>query len=52
MWDVEAGQELFALTSAGGYVDRSGVIAFSGDSARLVECASLYHASAAPWHAA
>jgi WD40 repeat protein len=36
VWDVEAGQELFALTSAGGYVDRSGIIAFSGDSAKLV----------------
>ena len=36
VWDVEAGLELFALTSMGGYVDRSGVIAFSPDSSKLL----------------
>jgi WD40 repeat protein len=36
VWDVEAGLELFALTNGMGYVDRSGVIAFSPDSTRLV----------------
>lgn len=36
VWDVEGGLELFALTSAGGYVDMGGIIAFSGDSTRLV----------------
>lgn len=36
VWDVEAGVELFALTSVGGYVDRSGIIAFSPDSSKLL----------------
>jgi WD40 repeat protein len=36
IWDVDAGLELFALASAGGYVDRGGIIAFSGDSTRLM----------------
>ena len=36
VWDVDAGLELFALTNAGGYVDRSGIIAFSGDSSKLI----------------
>jgi WD40 repeat protein len=36
VWDVESGLELFALSSAGGYVDRSGIIAFSGDSSKLM----------------
>lgn len=36
VWDVEAGLELFALTSGHGYVDRSGIIAFSGDSGKLM----------------
>jgi WD40 repeat protein len=36
VWDVDGGLELFALTSAGGYVDRSGVIAFSPDSSKLI----------------
>jgi WD40 repeat protein len=36
VWDVESGLELFALTSAGGNVDRSGIIAFSADSSKLM----------------
>jgi|GEM_PF-2341745 len=36
VWDVESGLELFALSGAGGYVDRSGIIAFSGDSSKLM----------------
>jgi WD40 repeat protein len=36
VWDVDAGLELFALTNAGGYVDRGGIIAFSGDSTKLI----------------
>jgi WD40 repeat protein len=36
VWDVDAGLEMFALTSAGGYVDRAGIIAFSGDSSKLI----------------
>jgi hypothetical protein len=39
---MEAGLELFALTGPAGYVDRSGVIAFSPDSTRLVAL-SRYH---------
>ena len=36
VWDVDAGLEMFALTSAGGYIDRSGIIAFSADSSKLI----------------
>jgi WD40 repeat protein len=36
VWDVDAGLELFALTNVGGYVNSSGVIAFSGDSSKLI----------------
>jgi WD40 repeat protein len=36
VWDVDAGLELFALTSPQGYVDRGGIIAFSGDSTKLI----------------
>jgi WD40 repeat protein len=36
VWDVDAGLELFALTSSHGYVDRGGIIAFSGDSTKLI----------------
>ena len=36
VWDAEAGLELFALSSPNGYVDRGGIIAFSGDSTRLI----------------
>jgi len=36
VWDVNAGLELFALASANGYVDRSGIIAFSADSNKLI----------------
>lgn len=42
VWDVESGLELFALTSAGGYVDRSGIIAFSADSSKLMAM-NRYH---------
>jgi WD40 repeat protein len=42
VWDVDAGLELFALTSAGGYVDRSGIIAFSADSSKLVAMNRYY----------
>ena len=36
VWDVESGLELFALTSTSGYIDRSGIIAFSADSSKLM----------------
>ncbi|HEX3150592.1 MAG TPA: hypothetical protein VHR66_21120 [Gemmataceae bacterium] len=36
VWDVDAGLEMFALTSAGGYIDRGGIIAFSADSSKLI----------------
>lgn len=36
VWDVDGGLELFALTNPNGYVDMGGIIAFSGDSTRLV----------------
>jgi len=36
VWDAEIQQELFALAGGQGYVDRSGVIAFSPDSKKLV----------------
>ena len=42
VWDVEAGLELFGLSSAGGYVDRSGIIAFSPDSSRLMAMNRYY----------
>jgi WD40 repeat protein len=42
VWDVDAGLELFALSGASGYVDRSGVIAFSPDSTKLVAI-NRYH---------
>jgi WD40 repeat protein len=42
VWDVDAGLELFALTSAGGYVDRSGIIAFSADSSKLMAMNRYY----------
>jgi WD40 repeat protein len=36
VWDVDAGLELFALTNGTAYVDRSGIICFSGDSGKLM----------------
>src|SRR5262249_59965130 len=42
VWDVDSGLELFALTSAGGYVDRSGIIAFSPDSSKLMAMNRYY----------
>jgi WD40 repeat protein len=42
VWDVDAGLELFALTSAGGGVDRSGIIAFSPDSNKLMAMNRYY----------
>jgi WD40 repeat protein len=42
VWDVESGLELFAMTSAGGYVDRSGIIAFSPDSSKLMAMNRYY----------
>ncbi len=36
VWDAAANQELFALAGGQGYVDRTGVIAFSPDSKKLV----------------
>jgi WD40 repeat protein len=42
VWDVDAGLELFALTSLGSYVDRSGIIAFSADSSKLVAMNRYY----------
>lgn len=43
VWDVDAGLELFALTNAGGYVDRSGIISFSADSSKLVAMSRGYY---------
>jgi WD40 repeat protein len=42
VWDVDAGLELFALSSAGGGVDRNGVIAFSPDSTKLMAMNRYY----------
>ncbi|MSR53445.1 MAG: hypothetical protein EXS09_09190 [Gemmataceae bacterium] len=42
VWDVNAGLELFALTSPQGYVDRSGIIAFSADSNKLIAMNRYY----------
>lgn len=36
VWDAVKQEELFALSNGQGFIDRNGIIAFSGDSKRLV----------------